>query len=130
MLPGVAGAMIPPPSLDLRPMRGTNEAIGASTALTSDPPDRRNEEPPPLRPPLNDVRLTVLPMGDGGAEDPAVREGVETDSSCNLPKEGMTLSFALKLRNRNNGMNHTHTAKNAATSMKLGGSLTTVCEYL
>jgi len=38
------------------------------------------------------------------------------------PKDGRALSFALKLRNKNSGTNHTQTAKNAATSMKAGAS--------
>lgn len=40
-----------------------------------------------------------------------------------LPNDGRALSFALKLRNRNNGTNQTQTAKKAATSPKAGPSL-------
>ena len=38
------------------------------------------------------------------------------------PKDGRALSFALRLRNKNSGANHTQIAKNAATSMNTGPS--------
>jgi hypothetical protein len=40
----------------------------------------------------------------------------------NLRREGRALSFALRLRKRYSGTNQTHTAKNAATSMKAGAT--------
>lgn len=41
----------------------------------------------------------------------------------NLPIRGRTLSFALKLKNKKSGTNHTQTAKNAATSINDGLSI-------
>lgn len=38
------------------------------------------------------------------------------------PNEGNTLSFALKLKNKNNGTIQTQIAKKAATSIKLGAT--------
>lgn len=111
-----------PPSLVFLPIRGTKEAMGAITAFIKD------EEATDLRfgrDASKPVRSIVLPMGDDGAEEP----DVSVSASINSPNEGITLSFALRLRNRNNGMNQTQTAKNAATSIKLGGSFTVLWEY-
>lgn len=46
----------------------------------------------------------------------------QTTRSLDSPCEGKTLSFALKLKNKNNGTNQTQIAKKAATSIKLGAS--------
>lgn len=51
----------------------------------------------------------------GGAELPKVGR--------DLPIRGRTLSFALRLKNKNSGTNQTHTAKNAATSINVGPAL-------
>ena len=40
--------------------------------------------------------------------------------TINSLKDGKALSLALKLKNKNKGINQTQTAKNAATSPKLG----------
>lgn len=46
----------------------------------------------------------------------------QTTRPMDPPCEGKTLSFALKLKNKNNGTNQTQIAKKAATSIKLGAS--------
>lgn len=117
MCPGVRGAIRPSSLRPRRPMRGIRARIGESTDFTredDEPPDRGCGEP---------ERSIVPPRGVDGADESAVR----SISHSLLPKEGITLSFALRLRKRNRGINHTQMAKKVATSKNDGGSLAMGC---
>jgi hypothetical protein len=138
---GVRGAMIPSSlRLVLVPILGKRESKGARMDLTRDVRGTVY---------VNDLEVGWgNSLGVPRSSWPGMEEGVpgmvsasrssyhirerisffcnadtgQTTRFLNSPCEGKTLSFALKLKNKNNGTNQTQIAKKAATSIKLGAS--------
>jgi hypothetical protein len=90
------------------------------TDLTSDDETREREREAGF---VGEPERSIVapPEGVLGADESVVSRSVHTTDHS--PNDGITLSFALKLRKRNNGMNHTQMAKKVATSMNVGASL-------
>ena len=87
------------------PIRGMSDSNGSSATLRIEDRSRvcmRSGNPAPL-------------LGFG---DPASEAEVVLICGVCSPKDGNTLSFADKLKNRKNGTSQTHTPKKVATSIK------------